>query len=150
MKLFKKTTPTKVVDNTETVVYDFKLRAPFWSYRTVPYREYEPFSGFTPEINSHLDKLFQGEIDDGNGDVLDNMICDMARQAEKDLDKQRTEHGDIIKSFDIRNRGDRTAFEHELTLLQSELLENEQQTAEIKTRLKQDKFIGGKKYAQQQ
>lgn len=147
MNLFKKTNPTRVVDDTETIVSDFKLRAPFWSYRTVPYREYVPFVEFISAIDGYLERLFQGEIDDGNGDVLDNMICDMARQAEKDLDKQHIEHGDTIKSFDIRNQGDKKAFMHERDLLQAEIQENEQQLAEIKTRMKQDKFIGGKKNA---
>ena len=147
MSFFKRAKTTKVMDDTETIVTDFKLRAPFWSYRTVPYREYEPFISFKPEIDGYLERLLQGEIDDGNGDVLDNLINDMARQAEKDLDKQRTEHGDTIKSFDIRNQGDKRAVKHELDLLQSEIGENEQQLADIKTRLNKDKFIGGNQKA---
>ena len=147
MSLFKKAKSTKMVDYNDNIVYDFILRAPFWSYRTVPYREYEPFVSFIPVIDGFLEKQFRGEIDSGNGDTLDNMICDMARQAEKDLDKQRSEHTDMIKSFDIRYHGDRKAFEHELTLLSAEFAEIEQQQAEINARLKKDKFIGGNKNA---
>ena len=147
MSIFKKRRPTKVVDDTETVVQDFVLRAPFWSYRTVPYRGYEPFVEYGPAIDKYLESLFKGEIDDGNGDVLDNLICDMARQAEKDLDLQRTQHRDTIKSLDLRNQGDHWAFQHERALLETEIVDCEQELAEIKRRLRTDKFIGGRKDA---
>jgi len=141
----KKTKPTRIVDDTDSTVNDFKLRIPFWSYRAVPYREYEPFANLQPVIDDYLAKLFQGEIDDGNGDVLDNTICDMARQAEKDLDRQHTEHGDVLKSFDIRSKGDQRSFIHDRAELLAELEENQRQLEEIRSRVKRDKFIGGKK-----
>ena len=147
MSIFKNTKNTKVMDETETIVNDFILRAPFWSYRTISYYEYGPFVNYTPELDAYLEILFQGEIDSGNGDVLDNLIFDMSRQAERDLDKQRTEHGDTIKTFHIRNKGDKEAFFHERALLQAEIEECEQQLIEIKNRIKKDKFLGGKKHA---
>ena len=147
MNFFKRSKVTKIVDDTESIVADFKLRAPFWSYRTVPYREYEPFVNFTADIDNYLERLFEGEIDDGNGNVLDNIICDMARQAEEHLKRQHTEHRDTIKSFDIRNKGDKTAFMNERILLQAEIEDTEQQIEEVKRRMKRDKFVGGEKHA---
>jgi len=149
MKFFRKSKPTRVVDDTETTVSDFRLRSPFWCYRTVPYRTCESFDGYGPVIDSYLSKLFQGEIDDGNGDVLDNMICDMARQAEKDLERQHTEHGDIIHSFGIRAQGDRRAFAHERDLLQRTLEETEQHLAEVSGRMRRDEFSGGEKHGRE-
>jgi len=143
MNIFKRARTTKVVDNTDTIVYDFKLRAPFWSYRTVEYHEYAPFVVFSTAIEEYLINLFGGELDSGNGNTLDNLICDMARQAERDLEKQHIEHGDTLKSFDIRNKADRKAFQHELALLQEELLINEKTQYEINARMEKDKFLGG-------
>lgn len=141
MSLFKKNKPTKIVNETDTTVNDFKLRTPYWFYRTISYQMYYPFAIYTQNLNSYLARLFQGKIDDGNGDVLDNLICDMARQAERDLDKQLTEHGDVIKALAIRNEGDRIAFLKERSLLQQELDEVEDVLAEIKKRLLNDKFV---------
>lgn len=143
MNLFKKKKPTRVVDDTESIVTDFRLRSPFWCYRAVSYRVWEPFAGYGKTIDSYLEKLFEGEIDDGNGDVLDNMICDMARQAERDLDRQHTEHGDIIRTFGIRSQGDRRAFVQERGLLQSALDETEQHLDEVRARMRKDEFRGG-------
>lgn len=146
MDIRKKDQREKDLYDAENIVKDFTLRTPFNSYRPTEYREYETFFNFKNEIDEYLESLFEGEIDDGNGDVLDNMINDMARQAEKDLEKQHTEHGDTIKSFEIRHRADKLAFENERNLLCAKINENECQLNEIILRIKNEKFLGGYKY----
>lgn len=133
--------PQKAVSSEEAVVNDFERRIPYWSYRPTNYKVFEPFMEYKSEIDGYLEKLFNGEIDDGNGDVLDNMIMDMARQAEKSLAKQHTEHGDIIKSFDIRAKSDRIAFEDELKLLRDRLDICMKKQAKYKELLEEDEFI---------
>ena len=133
--------PKKSVDNKEVIVNDFQRRIPYWSYRATNYGVYEPFIKFKDEIDGYLAKLFSGEIDDGNGDVLDNMIFDMARQAEKSLAEQRTEHRDIIKSFDIRMKSDRDAFERELELLRTQLEDNMKKQERYSSLVENDEFL---------
>ena len=144
MGLFKKAKTTKIIDNTDAVVYDFRLRPPFWSYRPEPYKEYQPFANLEPVIDGFLAKLFAGEIDSGNGNALDNIIDGYARQAESDLNRQRVMHGDTIKAFDIGYKGNRRAFENELALLSDELAKNGAKRSDISSRLEADKFLTGK------
>ena len=144
MSLFKKKRIMKIVDDSETVVSDFICRRPFWSYRTVRYREYEPFVSFGEMIDGFLEKQFSGEIDSGNGNTLDNLIGDMARQAENDLKRQRAEHKDTIRAFDTRVQGDRKSFEYEHMLLKAELERNNDRRNEIRERSDNDKFTGGR------
>ena len=79
MSSIKETRAGKAVDDTLEVVNDFICQIPFWGYQVAAYREYEPFSNLVLELDSYLEKLFAGEIDDGNGDVLDCLIADRAR-----------------------------------------------------------------------
>lgn len=146
--LKKRFRSTKLVDsNTESIVYDFMNRAPFWNYRTINYQEYEPFKDLTPVIDSYLEKLFEGQVDSGNSNTADNTIADMARQAERDLNRQLVDHRDTIKKLDIRNKADRKAFEDELDLLNTELQKNARLLIEVEDRLAKEKFIGGVRYA---
>lgn len=135
MGVFKSNSPEKVVDDTRVVVHDFQRRAPFWSYRTVPYKEYEPLVNLQGKLDDYLDALFCGDIDSANGDVLDNIIFDTVRQAQDDLNRQRVEHGDTIKSFGIRAEGDRAAFKEQLAKLREDLARNQEEQAFIRDML---------------
>ncbi len=147
MKLFsffrKPKAPPKMVDQTETIVYDFMLRTPYWSYRPVTYREHESFVNLKPVLDSYLDQLFKGSIDAGNGNILDSFILNTARQAQEDLARQHTDHKNTITQFFIRNQGDQEAFSHQITLLRDELADNEAKQTEIKARLNKNTFLGG-------
>lgn len=125
----------------EVLVNDFKRRAPYWAYRPAEYRIYDDFMFYMTDIDKYLKKLFSGEIDDGNGDVLDNMIMEMTRQAEKLLEKQRTEHRDTIKNFDIRRKSDKKAFQGQLVLLRGQLKYNSIEQAKYRSRLEKEEFI---------
>lgn len=129
------------VGSEKMVMNDFERRIPYWSYRPVSYEVYEPFKEYKTEIDGYLEKLFNGEIDDGNGDVLDNMIMDMARQAEKSLNRQRVEHRDMIKSLDIRAQSDRKAFKCQLELLKEQLENNKHNQEKYNKLADADEFI---------
>lgn len=148
MNIFKQLrNPNKSVESEEVIVSDFQRRIPYWSYRTTGYKVYEPFMEYEQVLDEHLEKLFSGEIDDGNGDVLDRLIIDMARQAEKFLVQQRAEHRDTIKSFDIRARSDQKAFESQLTLLREQLERNQQNQEKYRELIDADEFINRRKKA---
>lgn len=147
MGVFKINRANQPVDDTPVAVNDFARRAPFWSYRVKDYMLYEPLVKFKEEIDGYLEKLFSGDIDEGNGDVLDNMISDLVRQAEQYLKRQQTEHKDLITSFGIRAKSDQKAFQQELELLRGELARNMEQQKDIQARLYQNEFREGKLYA---
>jgi len=141
----KKEKLVDVVSDEECIVYDFVLRAPFWGYRPISYREYEPFINFQNEIDGFLDKLFSKEdsIDVGNKNVLDDLIVDMAKQAEEDLKKQKAVHVDHINKFDHRRKGDRLSFENQIKLLEEALMRNEKTHKEVDERFIKNKFRKG-------
>lgn len=140
MGLFKGHSPTKVVDDTTEIVTDFIRRAPFWSYRTVPYRPYPPLMNLQTELDGCLDRLFSGELDDGNGDVLDCLIFDQVRQAREDLNRQRVSHRDAIVSFGLRALGDREAFETQLAALKQALEQNEAELTLVQHLARRDTY----------
>lgn len=141
MKFWEKSKPSKLVDNTETLRNDFKLRGPFWGYRSIDYREYEPFVNLTPVIDEYLNRQFEGDIDWGNANTLNNLIFGMAREAEQDLDRQHIDHGDRIQDLEQRNQSDRKHFEMVLAGLREDMQRNERDLRDIETRLAQDKFM---------
>lgn len=131
----KNSPPTlfNTVDDSRALVNDFRLRSStvYESYRTVDYKLYHRLeeNEMYSELEGHLERLFAGEIDDGNGDVLDNIIFGAAREALPDLERQHLDHGDTLRRFDVRHQADH----HDFTLLLKELevelseLENERQ-----------------------
>lgn len=100
------------VDDSKSVVYDFRLRSSvtgFESYRTVEYRLYHKLeeSEMLPLLDEHLTKLFAGEVDDGNGDMLDSILFGAVREAVPDLEHQHHDHIDMIRRLTIRRIADR-------------------------------------------
>ena len=98
-----------------------------------------------PEIDSYLEKLFNGEVDSGNGDVLDMIIGSVTRQAKHALEKQHCNHRDIIKSFDIRAKSDKKAFEDQRSRLQAELDEMNEEFGCYKELIVKDSFVTRRK-----
>lgn len=108
----KKRTLFSAVDDGRTVVHDFLLRATrtgFESYRTAEYRLYHKLKEeeMMPRLDEHLDKLFAGNVDDANGDMLDTIIFGAAREARADLDRQYCNHSDMLRRLIIRRKADR-------------------------------------------
>ena len=122
-------------------VHDFTRRSPYWQYRPVRYQQYKPFEEYQAEIDQYLGKLFGGEIDEENGDILDNLIGDITRQALRHLDRQRVDHQDIIRSLYIRHESDRTQFENQLQHLEESLDENRRDQENVMRRLKDDEYV---------
>ena len=111
------------MDDTRQIVHDFRLRMPFENYRTKEYELYHKLKDeeMIPRIDEHLDKLFSGEVDDGNGDMLDSILFSPAREARPDLAKQHVDHGDMIRRLIIRRKADIADFEKIIEALKSEL-----------------------------
>lgn len=100
------------VDDSRAVVYDFRLRSTamgYESYRTVEYRLYHKLdeAEMLPKLEDHLTKLFAGEVDDGNGDMLDAILFGAAREALPDLGRQHYDHTDMLRRLSIRRMADR-------------------------------------------
>ena len=131
------------IDDTRVVVKDFVRRPPYWSYRSLGYTPLKEFMEFQRNIDDYLEKLFQGGIDDGNGDVLDNMNIDIAMQALTDLAIQRVNHRNTIKDLAARFEGDRACFEEELRNLTNRLDQNLKKQSAIKEKIDKNEFKKG-------
>lgn len=111
------------MDDTRQVVNDFRLRLPYENYRTKEYESYHKLKDeeMLPRIDEHLEKLFSGEVDDGNGDMLDSILFAPAREAKPDLEKQHVDHGDMLRRLITRRKGDIADIERITVELKDEL-----------------------------
>ena len=121
------------VDTQKEIKTDFGLRSShhgFESYRTVDYIKFYELShdAYYGAIDEHLDRLFKGEIDDANGNVLERFTFGPVRKAFPDLKIQHIDRQDTIRRFIVRNASDlndlkaiREARQSELNDLESEL-----------------------------
>ena len=135
---------SKAVDDTLDVVNDFTYQIPYWSYKVSAYREYSPFADLTATLDEHLEKLFAGEIDDGNGDVLDCLIADYARENFRYLAQQRVEHCGALKMFQVQREGAKHSFESHYKSIEQTAQEKRDELEELLHRRKRDRFEGGK------
>ena len=141
MALFKGSKHQKQVDDNVELVNDFVRQTPFWNYRPVEYKINEYFlTGLVAELDSYLDRLFAGEIDDGNGDVLDNIICDYAARAVRDVSEQKVHHEDLIVNMYHQAEGARKTFIEHLALVKAQKAEVSKELEDITKRLNKDKF----------
>lgn len=78
------------------------------AFRTVEYRLLPKLDEgeMIPRLDEHLNKLFAGEVDDANGDMLDAIIFGAAREALPDLSRQHYDHMDMLRRFIIKRRAD--------------------------------------------
>lgn len=100
------------VDDSRSVVHDFRLRSTsigFESYRTVEYRLYHKLEEeeMLPRLDEHLNKLFAGNVDDGNADMLDAILFGAAREALPYLGRQHHDHVDMLRRLVISRIADR-------------------------------------------
>lgn len=98
------------VDDNRTVVYDFRLRHFYESYRAVQYRLYHKLteSEMLPKLEDHLTKLLTGNsVDQANGDMLDTLLIGVAREALADLNRQHNNHQDMLRRLILRHKSDR-------------------------------------------
>ena len=99
------------IDDSRTLSYDFRLRSTmlgFESFRALEYPLYYKLeeNEMIPRIDDHLSKMFSGEIDDANGDMLDSIIFGAAREALPELNRQRYNHMDTLRRLIVRETVD--------------------------------------------
>ena len=104
------------IDDTRSTVYDFKLRISslaYESYRTTEYKVYHKLNEdeMIPILDDKLNQMFAGEVDDGNGDMLDDIILSAAREGMQYLAKAHVDHRDSIHRFIVRRIADREDIE---------------------------------------
>ena len=140
MSIFKESTHEKQVDDSMEIVNDFTRQVPFWDYRPVNYRVDDHFLNLYPEIDAYLARLFAGEIDDGNGDVLDNLICDHAVNALRALSVQKVSHDDLLVNMYLQAKGAINSYESHLEKLTAEREIVEKELEDISERWDANKF----------
>lgn len=99
------------LDDSRSVAYDFRLRSTvdrYESYRCMEYRLYHKLEEdeMLPLLDEHLEKLLAGEVDAGNRDMLDSLIFSACREAAPDLNRQRYDHGDMLRRLIARRKSD--------------------------------------------
>lgn len=111
----KKQAQFNMMDDSKVTVYDFKRRMKclFESYRPIDYRLYPGLNEeeMKDKIDRHLEALFAGDVDDGNGDMLDNIIFGPYRESVPYLKIQRLNHKDMNRRLIARRVSDRADFE---------------------------------------
>ena len=134
---------SKAIDDVQVVANDFVRPIPYWSHRPVGYKSYEPLTTLVPVLDSYLNKLFSGEIDEGNADVLDNIIYDYANQAMAYIANQRVAHIGIIKDLYFNHVGIIRSFEKHLDEIHLMKEMNDKEYKSILDRYNSQKFEEG-------
>lgn len=118
---------TRVVADERFEAQDFVRRPAYESYRAAEYSLYPKLEEdvVIPNLNTHLESLFAGTVDDANGDMLDSIIFGPAREASPELVRQRWNHTDIIRRLIARRNADREDFGRILEERRRELAELE-------------------------
>lgn len=98
-----------VLENSKAIAYDFRRRGvPFEFYRVTDYQLYHKLKEqeMLPQLDTYLERLFNGDVDDGNANMLDSMILNAAREAGAELEMQHYGHGDILRRLIARRHAD--------------------------------------------
>jgi hypothetical protein len=133
----KQEAPTKADPDTPV---EINSRIRNGSLRQLNYRDFAPLFGYADAIDKFLEELFKGEIDLGNGNVCDNMINDIAEQAQTDIELQRISHHDSITIISNQRIADRHAYESQLEKKKEELAEIRSRLDEINIKFRKSKF----------
>lgn len=100
------------MDDSRVMVHDFTRRYLYESYRSVDYRVFHKLweEEMKPKLDQHLEALIAGEVDDANGDMLDNIIFGPYRESVPELGVQRLNHKDMNRRLAARRTADREDF----------------------------------------
>lgn len=125
--MFRKKKKASRVEATREPAPDFLRRPQYEACRAPEYRLYPKLEEETmlPLLDRHLEAMFAGTVDDGNGDLLDSLIFAPAREAEPSLARQRWEHEDTLRRIIARRKADREDFGRILEQRKLELRELE-------------------------
>lgn len=101
------------VDDSKTIINSFCLRSSneygIESLRTVDYRRYHKLeeTEMIPILEERFEKMAAGDVDDANGDMLNDIIFSAAFEAFADLKLQQSDHKDMIRRFIVCRKADR-------------------------------------------
>lgn len=122
------------VDSTRTPYYGFCLRTGRdYGIESLRTPEYSMLPGFTdaemlPLLDEHFNKMAAGEVDEANGDMLNDLIFSKAFEGLSDLQHQKSDHTDMIRRFIVHRKADENDIERikkeredECIVLQNEL-----------------------------
>lgn len=120
MSIFHEANLTKTPDKPENVT--FVRQRPYADFRPVDFvQDKRLFETAEKQLDAYLSKLFEGELDDGNADALDAIICDTVRLALCGLADQHLIHQDRNRDLCIQLKSGRLPFEEQLRLLEDSL-----------------------------
>lgn len=110
------------------------------SFSKVPYaglhpKDYElpqKLYAFRAELDGHIKKLFEGDIDAGNATAFDNLIEDAVTSAVEDLNAQNAEHRRLIRDLESRWAGDECEARQNLEDYKKELEATEKELAQAR------------------
>ncbi len=121
MSMMKESEAVTAVDDTLEVATDFTGRVPFNGYTTNNYKDYAPLMNLKDTIDVLLAKLFSGDLDQYNHDVLDNIVFDNVILARRNLEEQKVNHDRTINGLVDRRFGDINRFESQQERLKKDL-----------------------------
>lgn len=136
MFFFKKKRSEESAVTKEESLKNFTRKIPYGGYRPVDYEILKNFENLMPVLDSMLQKLFQGGIDEGNDNVLDSIICDVAGEALLDLERQKIRHRDVIEDLRLEFLSNKAGFQQALGDAEIELKELEAELETIRKRMK--------------
>ena len=137
MNLFRKTRPAEEHEDRKS---DFMKQTPYWSTRPVQYTVMRSFIELKDELDRYLDRLFKGDIDEGNADVLDNIIADHTNAALNDLAIQKSDHTDFIEAYWGNSQAMMESFEKHKATVEKHLEMIAPRIEELERRLYENTF----------
>ena len=124
------------VDDSRSIVRNFRRRSPFESYRSMDYRLYSKLQekSMYPLLDRCLENLLPG-ADDGNLNMLNSKLVAIGLQSMVNLEQQRLNHQDVIHRLAARRTADHydlvQMMEAETRNLQSLLEEHEKTCKQV-------------------
>lgn len=96
----------EAVDDSKTVVYDYRQRHPWSSYRAVDYELYHKLDEkeMLPKLDKYLNELLAGNVDSGNSNMLDGIILSAVREGMSDIERQHTDHVDTNRRLIVSHK----------------------------------------------
>jgi hypothetical protein len=88
-------------------------------------------TGFEAGLDQRVDRMLQGAVDAGNGDVFDRLIDQLAAKAHCELRVEHSLRASTAQLLVMRNRGDAARVPAQLADVEGRLAANERECAEL-------------------
>jgi hypothetical protein len=108
------------------------FKTPYTRLHSKEYQILQKLYEFKTELDGHIKKLLDGDIDAGNATALDNLIEDTVASAVEDINTQRAEHRKLIRDLGSRWAGDECDANLKLADFKKELEETENELAQAR------------------